>query len=104
MATWRSSRRDFGTDAWHCVGARPVLSRRDDFELEILLHRASHFFNRDYGVFDCGGMALSKANLKIKWHCLAFEVDAWHAANTDFQSSLRMCLAPILLASTKFPT
>jgi hypothetical protein len=41
-----------------------MLSSRDDFELEILLHPASCFFNRDYDVFDCGGVALSEAALK----------------------------------------
>jgi hypothetical protein len=75
VATWRSSRGDFGTDACHCVGARPVLSRPDDFELEILLHRAVHFFNRDYGVFDCGGVALSKAKLRLM-SVYAFELGA----------------------------
>jgi hypothetical protein len=42
-----------------------VLSRHDNFELEILLHGASHLFNRDYGLLDCGGVALSKARLTL---------------------------------------
>ena len=63
VATWRSSRRDFGSHAWHWVGARSVLSRRGDLELEILLHGACHFLDRNYGVFDCGGVALSKARI-----------------------------------------
>jgi hypothetical protein len=75
VATWRSSRRDFGTDAWHCVGARPY-----DFELEILLHRAVHFFNRDYGVFDCGGVALSKAKPRLM-SVDSFELAAMSQAN-----------------------
>jgi hypothetical protein len=32
--------------------------------LEIPLCPPSRFFNRDYIVFDCGGMAFSEANLK----------------------------------------
>ena len=59
-ARWPSGR-DFGGDARHCVGSGSLLCRNHGCELEIPLYR---FFNRDYSVFDCGGMAFSEANLK----------------------------------------
>ena len=45
------------------MGACPLLCRRDDFELGILLHLAYRFLNPDYCVFDCCGMALREALL-----------------------------------------
>jgi len=36
-----------------------LLRRRDNFELEILLRRAYCLCDRDYGLFDCGGLALN---------------------------------------------
>jgi hypothetical protein len=35
--------------------------------LEILLHHTYRFCNRDYGVFDCGGVALSEDKLSSSW-------------------------------------
>jgi hypothetical protein len=49
------------------VGACHLLCRRDNFELEILLYRACRICNRDYGVFDCGGVALSEDKLNFGW-------------------------------------
>jgi hypothetical protein len=63
VATRRSFGRDFGPHAPHCMGASPLFCRRDDLELEILLHLASRFLNPDYGVFGCCGMAFREAKL-----------------------------------------
>src|ERR1700693_2465593 len=57
VAAWRTSRRDFGTRAQHCVGARHLLCSSHSFELEIRLHHSHRFLNPDYSVFDCGGVA-----------------------------------------------
>jgi hypothetical protein len=46
------------------VGSRSLLCRHRDCELEIPLYPPYRFFNRDYRVFGCGGMAFSEANLK----------------------------------------
>ena len=62
-ARWPSGR-DFGGHARHCVGSRSLLCRHHGCELEIPLYPPYRFFNRDYSVFDCGGMAFSEANLK----------------------------------------
>ena len=43
--------------AW---GFRTQLCRYYDFELEIPLHPAYRFFNRNYALFDCSGMAFSE--------------------------------------------
>jgi hypothetical protein len=59
-ARWPSGRR-FGALARHGVGACPLLCRCHVAVLEILLHLTYHFHSRDYGVFDCCGMAFSKA-------------------------------------------
>src|SRR5208283_1419874 len=64
VADGRPSGRNFGGHARHSMGACPLLCRRDDFELDILLHLTYRFLNPDYCVFDCCGMALSEANLK----------------------------------------
>ena len=61
---WPSGR-DFGGHARHCVGYRSLLCRHHGCELEIPLYPPYRFFNRDYSVFDCGGMAFSEANLKL---------------------------------------
>ena len=62
-ARWPSGR-DFGGHARHCVGSRSLFCRHHGCELEIPLYPPYRFFNRDYSVFDCGGMAFSEANLK----------------------------------------
>jgi hypothetical protein len=63
-ARWPSGR-DFGGHARHCVGSRSLLCRHRGGELEIPLYPAYRFFNRDYSVFDCGGVAFSEeTNLK----------------------------------------
>ena len=64
VAAGRPSGRNFGGHARHSMGACPLLCRRDDFELDILLHLTYHFLNPDYCVFDCCGMALREANLR----------------------------------------
>jgi hypothetical protein len=55
----------FGGHARHCVGFRSLLCRHHGCELEIPLCPSYRFFNRDYCVFDCGGVALSEDKLKI---------------------------------------
>jgi hypothetical protein len=40
-----------------------LLCRHHGCELEIPLYRSYGFFNRNYSVFDCGGMAFSEVNL-----------------------------------------
>ena len=62
-ARWPSGG-DFGGHARHCVGFRSLLRRHHDCELEIPLCPPDRFFNRDYGVFDCSGVAFSEADLK----------------------------------------
>jgi hypothetical protein len=62
-ARWPFSR-DFGGPARHCVGFRSLLCRHHGSKLVIPLYPPNRFFNRDYSVFDCGGMAFGKANLK----------------------------------------
>jgi hypothetical protein len=62
-ARWPSGR-DFGGHARHCVGSCSLLCRHHGCELEIPLHPPFSFFNRDYSVFDGGGMAFSEGNLK----------------------------------------
>src|ERR1700730_11229607 len=64
VAARRPSGRDFGGHARHCVGSRSLLCRHHGCELEIPLYLPYRFFNRDYSMFDCGGMAFSEANLK----------------------------------------
>ena len=59
---WPSGR-DFGGHARHGVGSRSLFCRHHDGELEIPLYPPYRFFNRDYSVFDCGGMAFSEAHL-----------------------------------------
>ncbi|MBZ5625572.1 MAG: hypothetical protein LAQ69_43780, partial [Acidobacteriia bacterium] len=44
--------------------SRSLLCSHHSCELEIPLYPPYRFFNRDYIVFDCGGMAFSEANLK----------------------------------------
>jgi hypothetical protein len=43
------------------VGVRPLLCRHLGFELEILFYDSDCFLNRDYIMFDCGGMAFNEA-------------------------------------------
>src|ERR1039458_6705309 len=59
-ARWPSGS-DFGAHARHCVGVRPLLCRHHGCELEIPLYHTHRFLNRDYIMFDCGGMAFSEA-------------------------------------------
>src|SRR5438105_800185 len=61
VATGRTSGRDFGTGAKHCVGARHLLCSSHGIELEICLHYPHRFLSRDHIMFDCGGMAFSEA-------------------------------------------
>jgi len=44
-----------------------LLCRHLDSELEIPLYPPYRFFNRDYRVFGCGGVALSEDKLKFGW-------------------------------------
>jgi hypothetical protein len=67
VAAGRTSGRDFGTRAQHCVGARHLLCSSHSFELEIRLHHPHRFLNPDYSVFDCGGVALSEDRLNFDW-------------------------------------
>ena len=55
--------RDSGPHAPHRVGVCSLFCRRDDLELEILLHLAYRFLNPDYGVFGCCGMAFREGKL-----------------------------------------
>src|SRR4029077_5878409 len=59
-ARWPSGS-NFGAHARHCVGVRPLLCRHHGCELEIPLYPTHRFLNRDYIMFDCGGMAFSEA-------------------------------------------
>jgi hypothetical protein len=61
VAAGRTSGRDFGTRAQHCVGACHLLCRSHSFELEIRLRHPHHFLNPDYTMFDGGRMAFSEA-------------------------------------------
>jgi hypothetical protein len=47
------------------VGFRSLLCRHHGSELEIPLYPPYRFFNRDYSVFDCGGVALSQDKLNF---------------------------------------
>ena len=67
MAAGRTSSRDFGTRAQHCVGARHLLCSSHSFELEIRLHHPHRFLNPDYSVFDCGGVVLREDKLSFSW-------------------------------------
>jgi hypothetical protein len=58
---------DFGAHARHCVGVRPLLCRHHGCELEIPLYHTHRFLNRDYIMFDCGGVALSEDKLNFSW-------------------------------------
>jgi hypothetical protein len=55
---------DRGAHARHCVGVCPVLCRHHGCELEIPLYPAHRFLNRDYILFDRGGMAFSEAGFR----------------------------------------
>ena len=59
VAARRPSARVVGALARYWVGVRPLLFRHHGFELEILFYCSHRFLNRDYIMFDCGGMALS---------------------------------------------
>jgi len=61
MAARWTSGNDSGANAQHCVGVRPLLCRHHGCELEIPLYHTHRFLNRDYIMFDCGGMAFSEA-------------------------------------------
>ena len=61
MAAGWPSGCDFGAHAWHGVGVRPFLCGHHGCELEIPLYSTHRFHNRDYLMFDCGGMAFSEA-------------------------------------------
>jgi hypothetical protein len=50
------------------VGVRPLLCWHHGFELEILFYYSHRFLNRDYIMFDCGGMAFSEAGFQA---CIA---------------------------------
>jgi hypothetical protein len=67
VAAGRTSGRDFGPRAQHCVGARHLLCSSHSFELEIRLHHPHRFLNPDYSVFDCGRVALSEDKLNFAW-------------------------------------
>ena len=74
---------DFGADARYCVGVRPLLCRHHGCELEIPLYPTHRFLNRDYIMFDCGGMAFGEAKLKAdSCLCSSCEFDGrnekWH--------------------------
>ena len=66
---WAALRQRLGAHARSSVGACHLLCRRDNFELEILLYRACRICNRDYDVFDCGGVALSEDRLNFRVSC-----------------------------------
>lgn len=65
MAARRTSGRDFGTGAKHCMGARHLLCSSHSVELEIRLHHPPGFLSPDYGVSDCGGVALAEDGLNL---------------------------------------
>lgn len=67
VAVGRTSDRNSGKSAKHTVGAHYLLCSRYNLELEIRLHRPHRFLNPDYGVFDCGGVALSEDRLNFGW-------------------------------------
>ena len=62
-ARWPSGS-DFGAHARHYLGVRPLLCRHHGCELEIPLYRTHRFLNRDYIMFDRGGMAFSEAGFQ----------------------------------------
>jgi hypothetical protein len=49
------------------VGTRHLFCRHHVCELEIRLHHPYHFCNRDYAVFDCGGVAHTEDKLSFGW-------------------------------------
>ena len=61
MATRRPSTGGFGAHSRNQVGIRRLLRRDHGSELEISLYPADRFFNGDYGMFDCSGMAFTEA-------------------------------------------
>jgi len=62
MAARRPSSSDFGAHARHCVGVRALFCRHHSCELEIPFCHTHRFLNRDYIMFDCGGMAFSETD------------------------------------------
>jgi hypothetical protein len=46
------------------VGLHPLLCRHHGFELEILFYYSHRFLNRNYIMFDCGGMAFREAGFQ----------------------------------------
>src|SRR5258708_28333985 len=60
-ARWPSGS-DFGAHARHCVGVRYLFCRHHSCELEIPFCHTHRFLNRDYIMFDCGGMAFSETD------------------------------------------
>jgi hypothetical protein len=65
VAARRASRRDSGGHAPYRVGSRSFFCRHHDSELDIPLYHPDRIFNRDYGVFNRGGVALSENELKL---------------------------------------
>src|SRR3984893_1984061 len=61
MAARWASGSDLCAPAADCVGVRPLLCRHHGCELEIPLYPTRRFLNRDYIMFDCGGMAFREA-------------------------------------------
>ena len=61
VAIGRTSGRDSGTRARHCVGARHLLCGDHSFELEIRIHHPHRFLSPGHGLFDRGRVALSEA-------------------------------------------
>src|ERR1039458_3440179 len=56
--------RDLGGHARHCVGSCSLLCCHYGCELELPLCPPYRIFDRDYSVFDRGGMAFGEASLK----------------------------------------
>src|SRR6202030_980889 len=65
VAAGRTSGRNFGTRAQHCMGARHLLCGSHSFELEIRLHHPHRFLNPDYNVSDCGRVALGETEVSV---------------------------------------
>src|SRR5882762_6969605 len=90
MAARRPSGSDFGAHARHCVGVRSLFCRHHSCQLEIPFCHTYRFLNRDYIMFDCGGMAFSETD--------------FHASVAIVRSEVRLHSTPAIACHKLYPT
>src|SRR5258705_2683523 len=99
-ARWPSGS-DFGAYGAQCVGFRYLFCRHHSCELEIPFCHTHRFLNRDYIMFDCGGMAFSETDFHASVAIVRSEVStalstAAIACHKLYQTGPMLRLIPIM--------